>query len=159
MKILNLIASAIIETSSETPSSGETPYGTPNERSAETDGLYYSDSECSSGDEELSDDVIENVYQDMNSKWIKLSRMNKKLEVCGVELIEGRDILKRAMLNYEFQATKKTKALQEMRYKLEETRKSLRMLNFGSAKLDHIFSIGKSFGNHQGLGYTGEASS
>lgn len=49
MEILNLIASACVATSSETPDSVATPLDTLDEKSAETDGLYYSDSECNSG--------------------------------------------------------------------------------------------------------------
>ncbi|GMN48106.1 hypothetical protein TIFTF001_017284 [Ficus carica] len=86
MEILNLTTLATVATPSETPINVETPPGTPNERLAETDGLYYSNSECSSGDEELSDDDIEKAYQDMYSKWIKLCRMNKKLEDGVVKL-------------------------------------------------------------------------
>lgn len=109
--------------------------------------------------EELSDDDIEKAYQDMCSKWIKLCKQNKKLEDRVVELVEERGILKRAMINYEFQATKKKKVIQKTHTQLEETQKFLRMLNFGSTKLDHILSIGKSCGDHHGLGYTGEVSS
>ena len=32
------------------------------------------------------------------------------------------------------------------------------MLNSGSAKLDHILSLGKLSGDHHGVGYTGECS-
>nr|GMN69126.1 hypothetical protein TIFTF001_038173 [Ficus carica]GMN69142.1 hypothetical protein TIFTF001_038189 [Ficus carica] len=161
MEILNLTASAsaTITTSPETTGSVETPPGTPNERSMETDGLYYSDSEYNSGDEELSDNDIKKAYQDMYSKWINLCKLNKKLEDQVANLIEERYIFKRAMINYEFQATEKTKALQETRFQPEETQKTLKMLNLSSAKLDHILSIEKSFCDHHGLGYTGEASS
>ncbi|GMN53168.1 hypothetical protein TIFTF001_022310 [Ficus carica] len=97
MEILNLtaFASAAVTTSPETTGSVETPPGTPNERSVETDGLYYSDSKYNSGDEELNDNDIEKAYQDMYSKWIKLCRLNKKLEDQVANLTEERDILKR----------------------------------------------------------------
>ncbi|GMN44882.1 hypothetical protein TIFTF001_014081 [Ficus carica] len=53
----------------------------------------------------------------------------------------------------------KWKKLQETKLHLENTQKSLRMLNSDTAKLDHIRSIGKSSRDHHGLGYTGESSS
>ena len=34
----------------------------------------------------------------------------------------------------------------------------LRLLNNGTSKLDHLIIIGKSFGDHSGLGYKGEPS-
>ncbi|GMN59829.1 hypothetical protein TIFTF001_028927 [Ficus carica] len=75
------------------------------------------------------------------------------------EDIQKKDILKRAMINYEFLAAEKEMKLQETKLQLENTQKSLKMLNFGIAKLDHILSIGKSSRDHHGLGYTGDSSS
>ena len=37
-------------------------------------------------------------------------------------------------------------------------KKLVKMLNFGSSKLDHILSLGKAVGDHAGLGYTGTRS-
>ena len=84
MEKLNLTASICVATSSEISSSIATPPGTPNERQAEIDGSYYSDSECRSGDEELNDDDIEKAYQDMYSKWIKLWKTKQEIGgLCG----------------------------------------------------------------------------
>ncbi|GMN69214.1 hypothetical protein TIFTF001_038265 [Ficus carica] len=55
--------STLVATSSDTSSSVATPPSTLNERSAEIDGMYNSDSEYSSGDEELSDNEIEKVTE------------------------------------------------------------------------------------------------
>ena len=70
MEIINLTASASVATLFESFASVATPPSTPNERLVEIDGLYYSDSEYSSRDEELSDDDTKKACQDMYSKWI-----------------------------------------------------------------------------------------
>ncbi|GMN61096.1 hypothetical protein TIFTF001_030197 [Ficus carica] len=81
-----------------------TPPGSPNETSVETDGLYYSDLECNSGDEEHSEDDIERAYQKMYSKWIQLCKLNKKLEDRVAELVKEKDTLKRD-IDYELEPT------------------------------------------------------
>ncbi|GMN70633.1 hypothetical protein TIFTF001_039676 [Ficus carica] len=66
MEISDFTILASVATSSETCVA--TPPSTSNETPLETDGLYYSDFECNSGDEELNDDDIEKAYQEMYSK-------------------------------------------------------------------------------------------
>ena len=36
-----------------------------------------------------------------------------------------------------------------------QMKKSVKMINSGNSKLDHILSLGKAVGDHAGLGYTG----
>ena len=147
-----------VTTSSDTTSNVVAPPGTPNERSIETDGMYYSDSKCSSGDEELSDNEIEKAYENIHFKWVQLCKLNKKLEVRVTEVVNEKDSLKKAVANYEIRLTKKDNNLQETRTQLEETQKSLKILNSRTAKLDHIFSFRKPYHDHYGLGYIGKAS-
>ena len=42
--------------------------------------------------------------------------------------------------------------------KLERTQKSLKLPNNGSTKLEHLITMGKSFGDHGGVGCKGESS-
>ena len=48
--------------------------------------------------------------------------------------------------------TEKTETLKTITSELERTQKSLRLLNNGSSKLDHLITTGKSFGDHSGIG-------
>ena len=54
--------------------------------------------------------------------------------------------------------TEKTETLKFVTIELERTQKSLRLLNNGSKKLDHLITTGKSFGEHGGIRYKGEYS-
>ena len=67
-------------------------------------------------------------------------------------------MLKRAAVNYEFQATENEKKLQDTRAELESTQKNLKMMNSGTTKLDHILSMGKASCDRHGLGYTSKCS-
>ena len=49
--------------------------------------------------------------------------------------------------------------LKSVTTELERTQKSLRLLNNSSSKLDQLITIGKSFGDHGGIGYKSESSS
>ena len=42
---------------------------------------------------------------------------------------------------------------------LKRTQKTLRLLNNGTSKLDHLITTGNSFDDHSGIGYKGESSS
>ena len=46
----------------------------------------------------------------------------------------------------------------DIQVELNQMKKSIKMLNFRSLKLDHILSLGKAVGDHAGLGYTGTRS-
>ena len=52
----------------------------------------------------------------------------------------------------------KTETLKTVTSKLKRTQKSLRLLNNGSSKLDHLITISKSFADYSGIGYKGETS-
>ena len=41
---------------------------------------------------------------------------------------------------------------------LSELKKTLRLLNKGTSKLNHLITTGKSFSDHSGVGYKGESS-
>ena len=58
----------------------------------------------------------------------------------------------------ELLLVEKSENLKSITTKLERTQKSLRLLNNGSSKLDHLITTSKSFGDHGGVGYKGEYS-
>ena len=95
----------------------------------------------------------------MYNKLVQVCQINKSLEIHVAKLYKDKDVLKKAVINYKFLAIEKERKFQEIRLELENTQKSLKMLNSSTAKLDHILSIGKLNGDHCGLGYTGESSS
>ncbi|GMN70407.1 hypothetical protein TIFTF001_039448 [Ficus carica] len=103
--------STLVATSSDTSSSVATSPSTPNERYTETNDMFYSDSECNSGNEELSDNEIEKAYEKIYFKWVQLCKLNKKLEDHVIESVNERDSLKKAVVNYEIQVTEKDKKL------------------------------------------------
>ena len=53
----------------------------------------------------------------------------------------------------------KAETLKTVTSELERTQKSLRLLNNGSSKFDHLITTSKSFDDHSGIGYKGETSS
>ncbi|XP_024030940.1 uncharacterized protein LOC112094406 [Morus notabilis] len=118
----------------------------------------FSDSGGSSDGEELTEETIQEAYETMFNKWVLVVKKNKSLRERVDELIKENDVLKRATVNYEFQAVENEKKLQETRAELEHTQKSLKIMNSGTTKLDHILSIGKASGDRHGLGYIGESS-
>jgi len=84
-------------------------------------GGNFSDSESNSDGEELTIDAIQESYKTMFSKWVKVCEMNKSLREQVDELVKEKDVLKRAIVNYEFQATENEKKLQDTRAELEST--------------------------------------
>ena len=61
-------------------------------------------------------------------------------------------------MQLEVLLAKKVENLKSVTTKLEKTQKMLRLLNNGTSKLDHLIIIGKSFGDHSGVGYKGKFS-
>ena len=52
----------------------------------------------------------------------------------------------------------KVENLKSVTTKLERTQNALRLLNNGTSKLDHLITIGQSFGDHNCVGYKGKSS-
>ena len=91
-------------------------------------------------------------YKDMYHKWMQVAKLNEKL------LREKEDQAKKIKaLEGELSESKKIQG--DLNGEREHMKKTVRMLNSGSSKLDQILVIGKTAGNHMGLGHTGESSS
>ena len=52
----------------------------------------------------------------------------------------------------------KDEKLKSVATELERTQKALRMLNNRTSRLDHLINLGKSFGDHSGIGFKGDSS-
>ena len=95
----------------------------------------------------------------MYGQWLKVYASNRAL---NGEIHVLRDFNEKAIgkiSKLETLLAEKSEALKAVTSKLERTQKSLRLLNNGSRKLDHLITTVKSFGNHSGIGYKGETSS
>ena len=68
-------------------------------------------------------------------------------------LLDNKAKLESEIIHYKFLLANKDNQLLAVTTKLENTKKSLKMMNSGIQKLDHILSIGKSSLDHHGLEY------
>ena len=95
----------------------------------------------------------------MYAQWLKVCASNRAL---NGEIHVLRNLNEQVECNIselEVLLAEKTETLKTVTIELERTQKSLRLLNNGSSKLDHLITTGKSFGDHGGIGYKGESSS
>ena len=77
------------------------------------------------------------------------------------EIQELRDLKTKAkdkVVQLEVLLAKKDENLKFVAIELERTQKTLRLLNNGTSKLDHLITTCKSFTDHSGVGYKGESS-
>ena len=110
-----------------------------------------SDLDSSDGEEPSTEDIQE-AYQIMYDNWIKVCKTNKALKERVVKLTKEKEVLKRATINYELLASDRERKIQQINSELINTQKNLKMLNFGTTKLDQILTMGQS--SKHGLGYT-----
>ncbi|XP_024019486.1 uncharacterized protein LOC112091030 [Morus notabilis] len=114
------------------------------------------DSDSFSNDGELTHETIQEAYESMFNKWIQVVKLNKSLEKKLADVVQEKEDPK---MRHESKIAEMRKRLQEANAELERTQKTLKMMNTGTAKLDHIFSMRKSSHDHFGLGYSGECQS
>ena len=87
----------------------------------------------------------------MYHKWMQVAKLNEKL------LREKEDQAKK-MKALEGELAESKRIQGDLSGELEHLKKTVKMLNSGSTNLDQILTIGKTAGNHMGLGYMGESS-
>ena len=117
-------------------------------------------SKSDSGDEsEKDDEFLYKAYEMMYAQWLKVcaSKLVLKGEIQVLSNLTAKSEGKISEL--ELLLVEKSENLKSITIKLERTQKSLRLLNNGSSKLDHLIITGKSLGDHGGIGYKGESSS
>ena len=105
-----------------------------------------------SDEEEPSIEDIQKAYQEMYDNWIKVCNVNKSLKDKIFELADENEELKGVVFNLKSIVKEKDEKVHEITTELESIKKNLRILNFGSTKLDQILNMGQSSKN--GLGYT-----
>ena len=88
------------------------------------------------------------MYQNL----MKVVKLNEKLSR------EKEDQAKRIKA-LEGELVESQKIQGDLSGELEHMKKTVKMLNSGSSKLDQILTVGKVAGDHMGLGYKGESSS
>ena len=119
--------------------------------------MCHSESEC--GDESnKADDSLHEAYEKMYTQWLRVCASNQALNseiqvLCDLNTKAKGKIYKLKVLLVE-----KDENLKSIVTELEKTQKSLRLLNNGSSKLDHLITYGKSFGDRGDVGYKGESS-
>ena len=87
----------------------------------------------------------------MYDTWLQTMRMNQKLIKQNSQFNKEKNKLLEKVRSLETKLAKDD----DIQVELNQIKKSLKMLNFGSSKLDQILSLGKVAGDHAGLGYTG----
>ena len=139
----------------KTVSDGDTQralqHGPKNVQSDDLEDVPTLDNDSSVG-EELTDEVIMETYKNMYHKWMQLVKLNEKLSR------EKEDQAKKIKA-LECKLAESKKIQGDLSGDLEHMKKTIRMLNSGTSKLDQIFMAGKTTGNHMGLGYIRESSS
>ena len=107
---------------------------------------------------EKDDESLHEAYEKMYRQWLKVCASNCALNGEIHVLSDLNEKAKGKIFELETLLAEKITTLKTVSSELERTQKSLRLLNNGSSKLDHLIITGKSFGDHSGNGYKGEAS-
>ena len=117
------------------------------------------DSNSNNGDESKKDyESLQEAYEKMYTQWLKVWAPNWALN-CEIQgLCDLNAKAEGKISELEVWLTEKDENLKSVTTELEITQNSLRLLNNGSSKLDHLISTGKSFGDHGGVRYKGKSS-
>ena len=119
--------------------------------------LWYSDSDY--GDEsEKDNESLQEAYEKMYIQWLKVCATNRAMNDEIQELFDLKAKAEVKVVQLEALFAEKDENLKSVATKLERTQKTLRLLNNGTSKLDHLIITGKSFGDHSNVGYKGESS-
>ncbi|PON99959.1 hypothetical protein TorRG33x02_043770, partial [Trema orientale] len=116
------------------------------------------DTDSDSDESELNEESIRASYENIYSQWIRVVDQNRSLEGRISALIQYKENSEIKVQKLETLLTEKEAKLKEVSVELERTQKSLKMLNSGTDKLNHILSVGKSSSDHKGLRFEGEHS-
>ena len=77
----------------------------------------------------------------MYDNWIKVCNVNKLLKDKIFELVDENEELKGIVFNLKSLVKEKDEKVQELNAELDNTKKNLRMLNFGTTKLEQILNM------------------
>ena len=110
-------------------------------------------------DSDVSDIDINNKktfhesYKMLFVKWEEVYNENVTLMSQVSNLLDDKAKLESEVIHYKSLLADKDNQLLAVTKKLKNTKKSLKMMNFRTQKLDHILLIGKYSSDHHGLGY------
>ena len=79
--------------------------------------------------------------------------MNKSLKDKICDLVGEKKSLEESMAKYKVFLEEKDERILELTTEIDNTKRNLRMLNFGTTKLDQILNIGQSTNIRNSLGY------
>ena len=82
------------------------------------------------------------AYKDLLKKFIKVHILNKSLKYKICDLVGENKWLETSLTKYEILLKEKDDKVLDIATELDNTKKNLRMLNFGTTKLDQILSMG-----------------
>ena len=118
---------------------------------SETSSLCDSDSDC--GVEfEKDNEPLQEAYEKMYSQWLKFCATNRALTSKIQELRHLKTKTEGKVVQLKALHAEKVENLKSVTTELERTQKTLRLLNNGTSKLDHLITIGKSFSDYSDVG-------
>ena len=92
-------------------------------------------------------------YKMVFTKWEEVYNVNVTLMTQVSNLLNDKAKHESEIIHYKSLLANKDNQLLAVITEFENTKKSLKMMNSGTKKLDHILSLGKSSSDHHGLGY------
>ena len=110
----------------------------------------------SSDDEDLTEQALIEAYRLMHRKWIELTKCYEKISAQNQQLNNEKNNLLKHNSELESKLKESQSSVTTLNAELEKIKRSVKMLNSGSSKLDEILSAGRTEKEHFGLGYTGQ---
>ena len=113
----------------------------------------------SSDDEDLTEEELIQAYRLIHTKWNELTKICEKMSDQIKQSNIEKNNLQKINLDLESKLKESQDSVATLKGELEKLKKSVKMLNSGSSKLDEILAAGRTEKEHFGLGYTGQTGS
>ena len=104
-------------------------------------------------DEDMSNEALVEAYKLLYEKWTVLENLNDKLTGQVFQFDTDKNNLQKTVYDLEKKLKESRENEAELTTKLENMKQSVRMLTFGSYKLDEILVARRPDKEHFGLGY------
>ena len=108
----------------------------------------------SSDDEDLTEEELIQAYRLIYTKWTELTKICEKMSVQIKQSNVEKNELQKINSDLESKLKESQDSVTTLTAELESMKKSVKMLNSGSSKLDEILNAGRTDKTHVGLGYT-----
>ena len=109
----------------------------------------------SSDDEDLTEEELIQAYRLIHTKWTELTKICEKMSVQIKQSNVEKNELQKINSDLESKLKESQDSVATLTAELESMKKSVKMLNSNSSKLDEILNTGRTDKTHVGLGYTG----